>query len=211
MKRAERDRARTLRQQGLSIDAIHREVGASQGSVSRWVRDIPLTQEQLSSLSSRQQHREKIAASIRKTTEARQDRFREEARAEWGKLRRDPQFMFGLGLYAGEGSKTGHTAAITNTDVDLLRRAVELLLRIGAKRERIHLCLNLHDPTHEKTASSFWRDVLNLPNAAIYVSTKVSSASQGKSRRVHVNGICRVGTNDTRLRIKLCEWLRLAS
>ncbi|HEX7144011.1 MAG TPA: hypothetical protein VF225_01770, partial [Gaiellaceae bacterium] len=46
-----RTKARELpRQQGMSMKAIATEVGASLSSVSRWVRDVELTEEQQTTL-----------------------------------------------------------------------------------------------------------------------------------------------------------------
>ena len=54
MKKAERDQARELRRQGLSLGEIRRQLGVAKSSVSLWVRDIELTPEQLERLSARQ-------------------------------------------------------------------------------------------------------------------------------------------------------------
>ena len=54
MKIRERDEARTLRrEQGQSIKEIARAVGVSTSSVSHWVRDIELTEEQIEALRAR--------------------------------------------------------------------------------------------------------------------------------------------------------------
>jgi transcriptional regulator with XRE-family HTH domain len=47
MKTEQREKARALRRdEGLSVKVIARRLGVSQSSVSRWVRDVPLTEEQ---------------------------------------------------------------------------------------------------------------------------------------------------------------------
>lgn len=46
MKRLEKERVRELRRTGASVKSIAEKVGVSQSSVSVWVRDIPLTDEQ---------------------------------------------------------------------------------------------------------------------------------------------------------------------
>jgi transposase-like protein len=53
MKRAERERARELRRAGHSVKEICRELGVAKSSVSVWVRDIELTDEQLLALKRR--------------------------------------------------------------------------------------------------------------------------------------------------------------
>ena len=46
MKKQEKEKAIALRKQGLSVNKIAKEVGASKSTVSLWVRDIKLTDEQ---------------------------------------------------------------------------------------------------------------------------------------------------------------------
>jgi len=50
---AERDQARALRQQGLSINEICKLVSAAKSSISVWVRDVELTEDQKKSLDDR--------------------------------------------------------------------------------------------------------------------------------------------------------------
>src|SRR5437868_4690128 len=50
MKTQEKTEARELRKQGLSINDICRRLGVAKSSVSLWVRDIQLTEEQIERL-----------------------------------------------------------------------------------------------------------------------------------------------------------------
>lgn len=51
MRVEEKQRARELRTQGWSYNDILREVGVSKSTLSLWLRDIPLTDEQILALS----------------------------------------------------------------------------------------------------------------------------------------------------------------
>lgn len=53
MKTVEKSAARALRQQGYSINEITAKLGVAKSSVSIWVRDIKLTHNQASRLSSK--------------------------------------------------------------------------------------------------------------------------------------------------------------
>jgi len=53
MKTTERNQAREFRKQGKSVREITAVIGVSKSSVSRWVRDIELTEEQLLNLERR--------------------------------------------------------------------------------------------------------------------------------------------------------------
>jgi len=54
MKAQEQARARLLRKQGFSVREITAKIGSAKGSVSRWVRGIPLTRQQIARLKSNQ-------------------------------------------------------------------------------------------------------------------------------------------------------------
>jgi transposase len=53
MKTAERDMARKLRREGLSMREIERRLGVARSTVSLWVREIELTDHQLEELQAR--------------------------------------------------------------------------------------------------------------------------------------------------------------
>ena len=60
MKLEEKKLAQTLRRQGFSLRDIQRKLKVSKGSVSTWVRDIPLTKIQKRELAEKGFSREKI-------------------------------------------------------------------------------------------------------------------------------------------------------
>jgi transcriptional regulator with XRE-family HTH domain len=105
VKTAERELARRLRrEEGASIKEIARRTGAAQSSISRWVRDIELTEDQREAL--------RIAAyngHVKGRTM--NSKLRREARAiaqEEGRMlasNGDPLFVAGCMLYWAEGEK----------------------------------------------------------------------------------------------------------
>ncbi len=84
MKSKEHDEARSLRTSGLSLNAIRQRVGVSKSSVSKWVRDIELTEEQIRQLQDTHAIAvEKFSATMRLKRDARIQSYYEEADKEY--------------------------------------------------------------------------------------------------------------------------------
>jgi len=87
MRFEEKQRARELRRQGWSYNDILKEVGVSKSTLSLWLRDIPLTDEQIASLQSRQDvGREKFSRNMRVRRDTRWADFHQEAEEEYTAL-----------------------------------------------------------------------------------------------------------------------------
>src|SRR3989304_3955929 len=116
-KTIERNHARELRAEGLSIGDIARKIGCSEGSIHSWAKDILLTEQQRVAIYTRTCNHQKASSGARSARLDRWHTFYEEADRTWGKLRQNPEFMFGLALYAGEGDKArANSAGISNCD-----------------------------------------------------------------------------------------------
>ena len=120
MKTFERDMARRLRQEGLSVREIEQRLSVARSSVSLWVRDVELTHEQRESL--------------RRRPRPGTDRFRRR-RAEYqegGRVtarRGEPLHAIGCMLFWAEGSRTVNNVQLTNSDPALLRLFARFLRR----------------------------------------------------------------------------------
>src|SRR5262245_36571464 len=136
MKNIEREKARELRRAGKSIKEIAREVGVSPGTVSVWVRDIPLTKEQFLALQSRPKlHIYKAIQGHRDRRDQRYQEYYKEAELEFEKLIKNPLYVLGLGLYIGEGYKYNDNAVgVGNADPKVIRKCIEFFELVGVKK-----------------------------------------------------------------------------
>lgn len=95
--------------------------------------------------------------------------------------------MFALGLYAGEGAKTGGTVAMANTNptyllvfITWLRRAFE----IDESRLRVHLYL--HEGLDLPAAVRYWSELLEIPPEQFTKPYRaVADASIRRSKHVY--------------------------
>ena len=205
MKTAERDMARRLRSEGLSIRDIERQLGVSRSSVSLWVRDIELTPEQhevlrqRNAIYDRQQLGNKIWAA-----QCRDRRMRWQADGRQAARGGDAMFAAGCMLYWAEGSKTRNSAQMTNSDPEVLRFFVEFLRAyFDVPDDRFSVACNLfadHLP-RQWEVEQFWLETLRLPPSALRKSivNNYSKYSQKKRKNKLPYGTCRVSVCRTQI------------
>jgi AcrR family transcriptional regulator len=146
MKTRERDLARHLRKaEGASVKEIAERVGVSKSSVSLWVRDIALSEEQIEALRARNPayNGQRLGAITRVALGKARGRAHQEAGRALVRSD-DEQFVRACLLYWGEGAKSRHSLSFANADVEMVRVWMDLLRRtLRAPEERIHHLLPL--------------------------------------------------------------------
>lgn len=159
MKKIEEREARKLRSAGRSIKDIARTLRVSQGTVSRWCRNIRLSAAQKQYLDNRRRAagRAALLPWVERNRARRQrDLIQQGAlgKKDVGRLTdRDRQFL-GLGLYWGEGYKRGsQECGFTNSDPEIIVAILDWLERCyGVRRERIIARLTLNTRYKSETA-----------------------------------------------------------
>jgi hypothetical protein len=211
MKAQERERARALRQQGLSLKDIVAKLGVSKASVSVWVRDIALTEAQIGVLKGRRPSAEKCRNTRLRQRAERIAAYIREADQEYERLRHDVDFMFGLALYIGEGSKTQEgLLIISNCDCRVIRKAIAFFEKLGVSRDRMRCGIHLHPGLPEDEVLAYWCAKTGFPEHQFQKTVRaVSSASSGKGVGKQPYGTCRVVVGSRRLYHKIMRWMRL--
>jgi transposase-like protein len=204
VKTLEREQARLLRREnGLSVKEIAARLGVARSSVSLWVRDIELTEQQHEALRARNPiYNQQVAG--RGGTSARR---REERRAcqEHGRTlarQRDPLHVAGCMLYWAEGWKARNQVHFSNSDPQMVKFFVAFLRRsFDLRDEEICLTCNLFaDHTErQREIERFWLDVTGLPEASLRGSivNVYSKYSLKKRRNKLPYGTCRIVVNRT--------------
>jgi hypothetical protein len=183
----ERERARELRAQSWTLQAIADELGVAKSSVSAWVRDVafiptprnrghsghkphPLHQRKLDDM----------------------ERCRVEAEAEYRLLSDRDRDLFALGLYAGEGSKSGNHVSVANTNPSYLRTFVAWLREeFDVDETRLRARLYLHEGLDLGAATSFWSDALSIPTSQFHQPYR-APADPSRRRAKHLFGCATV-------------------
>ncbi len=213
MRFEEKQRARELRHQGWSYNDILKEVGVSKSTLSLWLRDIPLTEEQIAALACKfRAGREKFIHKMRVRRDTRWAEYHQEADEEYVLLSRDPEFMFGLALYIGEGSKTQPNGlCLSNCDPRVIQKGLQFFLQIGIPYQSLRCAVHLHPGICIETAEAYWQEVTGLPKTQFHkTSEAISQASSGKKVSLQMYGTCHIKANHTKIRQKLSRWMILA-
>jgi hypothetical protein len=154
----EREEARVLRAQNLTLADIAQRLGVSKSSVSLWVRDVPFTPSKRRYGPRRRPH----AAHIRKLQEI--EASDQEGRDRVGVLSTGAFFAAGIALYAGEGSKRDGNVVFANTDPSMIAFFCAWLRSFfNLDESRLRIRVYLHEGLDLRVAHEYWADVTAVP------------------------------------------------
>jgi hypothetical protein len=205
MKTAERAEARRLRAEGRSIKEIARVVGVSQSSVSRWARDVALSEEQLATLRARNPALEgRRAATTARIATWRARRTAYQLAGRTAAHRRDPWHIAGCMLYWAEGSRSRNSVQFTNSDPEMVVFFVRFLRRTFLLPDdafRVYCNLFADHAREQSRIERFWLSELELPPSCLRKTTV--NAYSKHSKRIRLNrlpyGTCRICVHSSRV------------
>lgn len=215
MRGKEQKDARKLRALGFSIREIAEKINCAKGSVSKWVRDIPLTPEQIERL------------------ELKQDRARAKAanhpnsqKNVWAVIRRDiadsayaeipkqcPKGtlkILGSALYWAEGYKRSvNMVSFSNSDPAMIVLMMRFFREIcNVPIEKFRGIINIHPHLDKKRAEKFWSIVSRIPLGQFHkTQLGVSKASKHKRDTLPL-GTFKIVICDVRLKAKISGWIK---
>lgn len=161
-----RDRAEAMRLEGKSYREIQAALGIPKSTLSNWLSDVALTDEQQAALDDRRGGGARNrAVAIRAGRIRRTEVIQEEAAREIGSISDRELFLLGVMLYWAEGSKEkpwgrATQMALINSDPDVIRLFVRWLALIGIEASDLIFRLSIHESADVEAAHAFWRDVV---------------------------------------------------
>lgn len=198
-------KARELRASGESVKAIAATLRVSTSSVSRWVRDIELTSEQMKALQERNPIVNRQLSGTRAMAARHLERRCEAQRAGRRRARaRDPVYIGACMLYWAEGAKDRNTLSFTNSDPAMMAFFVRFLrthFAVPDRGIRVRCHLFVADAVERERIEQEWLDVLGLPRSCLSPSmvNRYSRSSRKKRRGMLPLGTCQIRVHDTRL------------
>lgn len=165
----DKEKATALRRKGYSYNDILKEVPVSKSSLSCWLKDLPLTDEEKLSLKNRKNSsisrgRIKTATALRRLRLERERLLFQETQKEFYNFVSDPFFQVGIALYWAEGTKRSFSFGFANSDasmIDLMLLWIERFLNI--KRGDIKVRLYIHKPYAHENCEEWWSQNINVP------------------------------------------------
>lgn len=195
MKLEVREQARQLRSEGMSVRVIAQTLRVSRGSVSVWVRDIELTEEQKIELKN---HQRKVGET-NVGGQANRQIFMEKriGYQEVGRVRAregSPLHLMGCMLYWAEGGKTRRNSVdFANSDPNMMRLFIKFLreeMNVQDEWFRIQIHCHTFDVDEIKRIENYWLNVLALRQSALK-KTQVKQGSETRINRLE-NGVCAI-------------------
>lgn len=212
MKIEEKERARTLRKKGYSINQIIEKTGFSKASVSTWVRDINLTKLQKRKITKRGRSVESIEKRrvSRLNNEYKKRRLViDKAKEDFSNISLEDLKLIGIILYLGEGAKTKRgTVAVANSDpvvIKIMARFLREVCKVPESKFRGQIHTFAH-ANIDKT-KKYWSNITGIPQKQFYKTyVKPSSASLNK-RKTLPFGTFDLSVNDTKLQLTIFGWM----
>ncbi len=202
MKLEERNKARTLRQQGLSIKEIAKTLNVATSSVSIWVRDIELTEEQIVILQNKNPiYNTQLRGHNRNKEKFHKKRLEYQQRGREQAIKKEPLHILGCSLYWAEGAKSRNCVKFSNTDPNMISIFMNFIRTyFNISEHKISLRFNFYSDNgiSVEKVEDYWLGVTSLSRAALRSHTidarPRSSKSQKKNK--HIYGACTITISD---------------
>lgn len=170
MKSAQRELAIELRlTQKLGYGEIAKQVEVSKSTLSRWLEDLPLSDERILELrrnawSKGEAKREKFRQTMRAKREVRENEIYLAQKKKLSKISEQSLFIAGLMLYAAEGDKKSRAEiAFSNTDAVMILFFARWLERfLDIEQSRLRIQLHLYENMDVRAEESYWKKQLGM-------------------------------------------------
>ncbi len=210
----DRRKALLLRKRGMSYGEILNKVHVSKSSLSLWLKDIPLTEEQTGRLKDiHKKAVEKYRQTMKLKRQARLNMYYEEQKKKWLPLSEKELFIAGLFLYWGEGNKSSrNTVGINNTDPSMVKFALYWMTKsLGVSREKIRVHIHLYQDMNINTELKFWSDELGL-NTSQFIKPYIKKSKKSDiDQKGFGHGTCGVNAHNTVLKENILMALKAIS
>ncbi len=207
----QRQQALLLRQQGKSYSQIKSQLHVSKSTLSNWLREYPLTKEQIRLLRDVNVVRiERYQQAMMQKRLKRYKNYYAEAKHTMALLSKRELLIAGLFLYWGEGNKNLQgPVSVSNTDPSVLIFIKKWLLscwKIATEKIKIHV--HLYSDMDKEKELDYWSNLLHIPLSQFTKPYIKESTRQGIHHKGFGHGTCTLFVNDVRLKEKVIMLLK---
>lgn len=203
----DREKALSLRKQGMSYGQIKKILKISKSTLSLWLRGHPLSKQKIRELRDwNEQKIEKYRETMRQKRETRLDQFYKEQKSLLFPFSKRELFLTGLFLYWGEGSKSHLTdISLSNNNSSIIRFFINWLVKsLLVPESNLKIQLHLYNDMDINKELGFWSRILNIPLAQFYNPyIKKTSSVRINHKGGFGHGTCNVRIGDVRLTEKI--------
>lgn len=199
-----KEQALQMRKRGVSIKEISVALSVSKSTVSVWCRDVALSEKAIARIAKNGNEKATIAL-MRYSEKKRELRQQSERTSKsngaslLGTLSKRDIYCIGLGLYWGEGYKTGNQEfGFTNSDPRMILFYVKWLKTVFNITEKdliLRVSINHIHKYRTEQVESYWTNLLSVPLTQFTKTSLIKSVS----KKLYKNQSGHMGT----LRIKV--------
>lgn len=208
-------RAQKLRRQGLSYGEILLQIDVSKDTISRWCRDIELTEAQKMRLLENkifgQRKGSLVAADNKRQARIlRTQTIFQEAKKEIGALSKRDRFIAGLMLYAGEGDKGDGRGGFANSDPKLIKFMMIWFKEFcNLPMSKFRGAIWLHEGLKETKAKLFWSKLTGIPKQQFFKTyiAKDKKDSRKIRKNIHEYGVFAIRFSDSDKQRRIIGWI----
>jgi len=210
----EKNKAVELRQSGMSYKDILSVLPVSKSSLSLWLKDLPLTEEEKALLKHRKDSnisrgRIKSGTANRRNRLVREKEQFLKAKGEFDMFKTDPLFLVGVALYWAEGSKRDNTFQFTNSDPEMVTFMVRWCTKYLAIPPQFIACnLYLHQPYAHEHCEEYWARTSGIP-IENFRKTVYKPTNLGVKKRPNYKGCLRFRLSGVKYLWKMKFWQQM--
>ena len=204
-----------LRKKGYSYSEILDRVKISKNSVSRWCRDIGISDEHKKRLEGKkilagEKGREIAARNKKERRLSKIKLIRLKSKKDIGNLSRRDKFIVGLGLYIGDGLKGDSEVGFSNSNPKIIKFMSEWFreyCRVDENKMRGQIWI--HEGLDIEVAQKYWSKITNIPKKQFrktYIS-KNKIYSKKIRKNIHKHGVFAIKISDVDLQRKIMGWM----
>lgn len=212
MKTIEKEKARSLRKKGYSMNQIIKETGFTKSSVSTWVRDIILTKAQKKKISERGRSVESVEK--RRLNRLHNEQLKrqiifDEAKKDYSQISQEQLKLIGIILYLGEGGKTSRgMARLANSDpavIKIMMRFFREICKVENNKFRAYIHTFAHANIEE--TEKYWSKITGIPRQHFFKTYVKPSAASLQKRNTLPFGTLDIYVCDTKLFLTITGWM----
>ncbi len=198
-----------MRVDGKSYSEIKKVLKVSKSTLSLWLRDMPLSKEQMQAVRDFSPRRiERYRATMESKRQSRLGLAYKRAKNDIGKFSKRELFLGGLFLYWGEGAKSMRGSVLmANTDPAVVCFFLRWLEVLSVDLVRVKIKLHLYIDMDVQKETEYWSKALHIPKSQFrnpYIKSSALSGLTYKNGFGH--GTCNVILGD----IALWEYIMMA-
>lgn len=179
-----REQALLLRKNGYSYSYISKQTGISKSTLSDWLTEVSYTpnKEMVASLGKARAAATERKAQLRQLELA---GIRTDSKKKIGKISERDLFMFGLGLYLGEGAKTNSIVRMVNSNPAIIQASIQWFISLGVTIGQFAPRLHLYPDSNPKNSLEYWASVTGIPTdqfQSSYVDKRMNKSKDKKGK-----------------------------